>query len=399
MVGRELLDLVGEELPSGQARLAGSMKLLASHQETPIGELLNFSDDRPFLEPLLFTYFSRSDSPIPLEQILYASVPAGRRPVSIRAFADGDGVISLPGIGSVLTEVRGREVTLVPADAPTAFAIEHGGRTTPCAFEPAAFAGDTGIELSARIDPLTAAFFRRSAGRPPEPAGALLGRCAGPLRSGLGALERAMPACYECIKDVTRRITIFHDEALNSFASLSAHGCSFLNVVRDENDTFFVEDLVHQSGHVIFSAMTLEPGDHFVVDPDTELRTFSGEAADGRSVYVAYHGVFTECLMCVSLFQCHAHRLFAGRRAHELLGRLAFILRRLYLDLRNLRREDLFSPKGVSYFRIFERVFDDIYGRVKHLVLPLDLGNQPYTFDYGLFAERNPVEECTLSHV
>ena len=105
---------------------------------------------------------------------------------------------------------------------------------------------------------------------------------------------------------------------------------------------------------------------------------------------MAFHGVFTECLMCIGLVRCLEHRVFTGRARHELRGRLSFALKRLSLDLMNLRHEGLFAPEGESLYREFGRIFDEIYRLTREEVVACDLSNQPFTFSYPDFAALNP---------
>jgi hypothetical protein len=395
MVGSELLELVSREISGGQAELAGCVKSLVSRQTNPVCELLDFRDDCSFMEPLLFTYFSTPETRVTLEQILYGQIDEGLRPAAVRAFVDDTGAICLPGLGYVLTDLSDREVTFARGASPGTYVVEEGGRPVTHTFEKILYVGDTGIELGARNDPLTNTLFRDLGGRA---VGAefegLAPRLAQPLALAFRILKDIVPAYHDSIVAVTRRVVVYRNECLNSFASLSAHGAAFLETRGDENETFFIEDIVHQCGHIIFNAMTLDREAYFVVNPDRSLGKLAHDGDEDRSVYVAYHGIFTECLMCICLYRCYESRIFKGSKAHELLGRLAFILRRLYLDLLNMRQENLFTAKGLALYRMFEEVFDGVYKLIAEPVTQLNMGNQPYNFSYERFVERNPIDSA-----
>ena len=56
----------------------------------------------------------------------------------------------------------------------------------------------------------------------------------------------------------------------NSFATIKAHGMAFFNVYQDEYDeVFFVDDIAHQTGHIIFNVMIYESNRFFKKDKNT----------------------------------------------------------------------------------------------------------------------------------
>ena len=94
--------------------------------------------------------------------------------------------------------------------------------------------------------------------------------------------------------------------------------------------------------------------------------------------------------MCICLYRCHEMEVFSGRRRHELLGRLSFILKRFSGDLMSLNDDGLFSERGKEFFAEFGEIFDEVYRRAKGAIVEFDLSNQPYTFSYDKFVALNP---------
>jgi hypothetical protein len=190
-----------------------------------------------------------------------------------------------------------------------------------------------------------------------------------------------------------RRLVLFSAEGMNSFATTAAHGTAFINVALGDNELFFVEDLAHQCGHVIFSAASAEAGEDFVVPPSTPISLFNNQPDDQRSVYVVLHGVFTEALMAKCLDSCLSERIFEASHEHELRGRLAFILRRFGADLRNISGTGILSSRGEDLVRALYAVWTEIMRRRKEITDSCDFSAQGYNFCYRTFVEQNSVNQ------
>jgi hypothetical protein len=81
--------------------------------------------------------------------------------------------------------------------------------------------------------------------------------------------------------------------------------------------------------------------------------------------------------------------VFGGRQRHELLGRLSLAMKRVHLDLLDVRRPDLYTEVGAELRHGFEEVFDEVFCHAGELITDFDLTNQPYTFSYRRFARLN----------
>ncbi|NRA95483.1 MAG: hypothetical protein HRU14_04670 [Planctomycetes bacterium] len=202
-------------------------------------------------------------------------------------------------------------------------------------------------------------------------------------------LARVTPLLHECLTAVIRRVIVFASDEGDSFASPSAHGAVFLRPPPDADEVFFIEDLAHQGGHVMLTAITVDGDACFAMDSERSLADLTGEPDDGRTVYVAFHGLFTECLISIALHACLEAGVFKGRKRHEAAGRLSFAMRRLQLDLPALRQAGVMTEQGAAMVRSFGEVFDQVFARAGDLIAACDLSNQPYTFSYERFVERN----------
>jgi len=379
VVGAALLNYASEHVGPGQRQLAQCMKQLVSTAQSPFVERLDYSNDSVFLEPSLFAYFGQKHSQITLEQILYGYLPDTAGLHSFAAYVDHRGLIYLPQLGCLATDACESVVT-VDSDA------------IACRLSGLRRIGGTHIELCLTSDPLLDSFFRDADGRD-VPFDLDVGACrAGALDEAFEILQRVAPALFACLVAVTRRVVVFRSEKLASFATVSAHGTAFLNVTPPYNATevFFIEDLAHQCGHVLCSALTVNRDDYLRADPSTPLQQFTGVEGEQRDLYTAYHGVFTEALMCIALHSCLEAGVFSEVRLHELLGRLSFVMKRFHLDLLSLKHEGLFTDRGRTVVHECGRIFDDVFRRTKDRITGFDLSNQSYTFSYEHFAALNP---------
>lgn len=245
------------------------------------------------------------------------------------------------------------------------------------------------LELIAEPHPLLERFFTDEHGVAHEvEISSTAQRCAPQIRRALELLARHAPEVHESVLIATRALLVFDAPAMNSFAAPRAHGIAFLNAALGDDEVFFIEDIAHQGGHVVFHAMTLE-GAFLCVPNDTPMAAVVGRD-DLRTVLDALHGLFTEALIAIALTRCAASAEWTERQRHELEGRLAMILCRYRGDLEDLAHPDLFSDAGLELLRILHSVFAGLAADHAALVQSCDFSNQQYNFDYARFRALNP---------
>jgi HEXXH motif-containing protein len=256
----------------------------------------------------------------------------------------------------------------------------------------------TSIELLWQTDPLLAAVFTDRDAMPVTSEIPSVGRDhLDALRRAIALIEAHEPEYAELMHAALRRIFVFQHPNVNCFASLNAHGVVCFNALDRDDEVFFVDELVHQVGHVIFSAMTTRRRDFFVVDPDLTIEQLGLRSRRGelRNVYTMLHGLYTEHMMVRCLRKLDERQVFSGRQAHELRGRLAFIARKRQIDVANLSQPGICSPLGERLVALFcgashrlERERPDLFR--------IDLRGQPYNFSYDLYVRSNPPDRNEL---
>lgn len=381
----------GELVERGQQEFADRMRIVVASREPFMAAALEGSGDDVFLEPLVFAYAVSSGSPVGLPEIVFGRMNPSARPREIDVYADRDGIVTLPGIGYLGTRVRDRKLRLTWNNGVCDSILHVNDSIVPYAFEEPIYIDKTGVELSLHHHPLLDRFFVE-AGEPASVSSrGLVAKHRNHLEKAFRIIAESVPDYYEQILKVTRRIFLYSSPQPYSFTALAAHGMAFPNVSRGDDEVFFIEDLIHQCGHLLFSALTPEPSMLFRIPADTPLCSLNGNADDHRDIYTALHGVFTEAWMNLGFHNCCDNHSFNVRQKHELLGRFALILTRFGSDFRSIAHKEVFTPAGLQLLEWFFEVYREI-AHSRHAQLSrLDISNQPYCFNYERFVQVNPL--------
>lgn len=384
VAGDSLLALVTPRVELGQLSFANRLRR-ALHTDAPeVFARLDFEDDASFLEPIGFAHAAAR--PIALEDAELTWLRAARpeaRPLELTATADQLGRIYLPGWGYVSALPAGQRVSLVRSDSsPVGYVASIGGAEIVSLNR---FRLGEGLPTLLPL-PVAALGHAVSApgGRLPGLAqSSVLHRDA--LAKAFALIGASWPELLRAICRVVRHVVLFEDRARNSFATLAAHGIAFLNAAYGTGEVYFVEDLAHQCGHVIFSSV-LEGVDVFTVPPDASVAELTGRE-DHRTLAVAMHGVFTQTLMI------HALDRLLGSTAEfdreEAIGRLGFSIVRLGLDLRLLTSLALYTDQGAMLLKALLDSYITVAERHRRIVLSSDFSDQGYNFDYARYRAAN----------
>jgi hypothetical protein len=385
-------------IEAGQSQLAERMRILLYIFALELFEMVDFYDDGAFLEPLLFAYFADPKPVVKLEQILFGYIAEHLMPAEIPVYTDRRGIVDLPGIGYLRTNIKDEELRLFWKGGLENCVLKHGDRLVEYVYEAPIMVKGTSVEVCRYNHPLLERLFVDEAGdRVDVDIEQITRRQIDHVSKAFQIIRQQLPDYYEQMVTVTKRIVIYSGARPYSFATLSAHGIVFLNSSAEDDEPFFIEDLIHQCGHLIFNALTLEPQQFLRIAPRTPLKDLTGDERDTRDIYTTLHGVFTAAWMNRCMDRCCDSSLFSPRQRHELLGRFALILTRFGCDLRNLTGDGIFTERGQFLLSWFAWVYCEIVGKRYDLLAPLDISNQPYCFSYESFQMLNPLDPEHLS--
>ena len=382
----------------GQSELANAMRTLVAREDADVYEALADAGDRAFLEPLFFTYFFAKPPRIELPQIAFGYVPVSGRPGAFPVQTDASGRAYLPSLGHLVTARPDACLTATWDPAAGVLALEDDdARPVACALRERTLIAGTDVEVLWESNPLLDATFMDTDGvyvhRPIPSVGTTH---AASIARALALIEEHEPGYYELLRRATRQVFAFRYPRVNSFATLNAHGVVYFNAQDRDDEVFFVDELVHQCGHVVFNAMTVQRRELFIADPDAPIGELGTVAPrhDVRTLYTVLHGLYTERAMVQCLRKLDERGVFAGRQAHELRGRLAFIFSKMQIDVANVSRPGLFTPAGEELVDVFRAAFEATK-RERPDLLRHSLRGQPYNFDYDLYARDNPIAQMS----
>ena len=122
---------------NGRIKILENVRILVYKENPTLFDLLDYENDRIFNEPFLFAYFYAQRKGATLEQLLFGHIEKSKRPKSIQAIMDEQGLLYLPEIGWLRTTLSSEEVTLTQTDSVSGLSVAFQGNTIPFSFEPA----------------------------------------------------------------------------------------------------------------------------------------------------------------------------------------------------------------------------------------------------------------------
>jgi hypothetical protein len=352
------------------------MRTLAM-EEGSADESLAAMPDEAFFEPRLYAELVHlgDDTPkMTIGQLIFAA--NAEREGKFQARTDAHGVVSLPGFGHGVTPYLGKLVTVSVDKNSLKIGVQfgaEGGESVELVSD--ALLPGMAITIVDHVDPVLAAFLEQHLDDPDEFK--LISDVHAhreQIEAALLLIKQVRPDFHSWLVKSLRSILLFQHPTAESFASIGMHGMIFLNVPHDAHVGYFVEELAHQGGHVVFSEATLSRPDFFLGDPDQELSDFIG-TDDPRTVYDALHGLYTEHMESqITLAILLAGLAESGSEYFE--GHLSSVMRRHRCDIELFRENAsrIFEDPGREIFSVIEQAYVDaaqhLSGQLGHSINP-----------------------------
>jgi hypothetical protein len=361
-----------------QTWLADIVKKALYEKDTTIFEKIEFDNDTIFLEPSLFCYFLSpldTSKKISFTQSLYGYTSEANRPPSLNVKSDLFGLINLPNLGYVKTEPL-QEISISSLDLNTRLIQNEfvtNSQIRICKHP----TDELGLIDNIRFDQSIETTLCRNKMQ-------LLQACL--------YMQSHLPEFWTLIEMVTREFVLFASPNHNSFAGISHHGTAYFNTEgKEQTVAFFIDDISHQCGHIIFNSLTLDTDTYLRVEKEHLLNNFISNKNDHRSVYGAFHGLFTYTCILYSLDQL-LDRDGSKLIQHESLGRLGFYLNKFKLDLKNMNNPKILTDEGMRFHVQFNQSYQYMLDKYHKQVSSFNYSNQPYTFQYDLFKNTNSLK-------
>ncbi len=388
MINHEFIQYITSAAHHGQCELAVTLHGLLSRHAPELTELI--ADEAALLEPALFSWFTARRHDIDLQQILYSYLPESARPLRLKLTADAHGIAHLPRVGYItgLTPLQQSDANIHNiANHWMAAPLNH---TSAMNFTPARFSAAGIMEFTYHLDPIVWPLFTETENiHAATVAMDEVAELQNTFNHALTLMRKIRPDIYQLLCIANRRVQLYQAEAPNSFATLSMHGTAFLNRVERPSPIFFLDDFAHQGGHVVFNAATLNNERFLNINPKSLLCDIVKNCSDQRTLYSAFHGLFTYSLIVTVLLEGLLHQLFTTPQADEARARLGFYLLKFQRDLKSLAQPTFYTAEGTLLYRGFHACYETAIDRYAHELQGLDYSNQPYVFHYGRFNELN----------
>ncbi len=368
-----------------QLKLANIIRTYIFNSNESLLDLLDFDNDDIFLQPALFYYFfeAKEIKTVSLEQILLGFFNDKKNIKNIEVFSDYNSIIHLPNLGKIVVNEKNESFLLNYDSIENSFTIANNkvelilyniretSRIKISINTPEVFTNPSDVLLET-IQTTTLKYYKY-------------------FEKALFLIKKIDTPLYKVIESVTKECFIFNSLKQDSFAIITYHGASFFNVEnRDQDDIFFVEDIAHQCGHIIFNALTLNINDYLTIDKSTVLKDIFPNCLDTRSIYGIFHGLFTYTCILHCLDGVKTSSLITSTEANLIDARIGFYIGKFHMDLELLfTNKSLFTDKGLQFYDQFVSGYYKILNQYGTIIEKFNYSEQSYTFNTSIFIKQN----------
>lgn len=359
-----------------------TIKILLYKEAPHIFEKIDFDNDEIFCSPLLFAFFRHKvintftpeEEKALLEEFMQGYYVEKPEAYNIAHLYNEEGIAYMPSVGYF-----------------------KKGENTP--FAPTAHVKDSSIKILRCATP----FLKVILDIPLEDQrwdDELYTNRIGQLNNAMDLIRKNVPDQYKLIDQCCEYIYLFNTDPnnSNSFASGNALGLAFFNVYQEEyNEIFFIDDIAHQTGHVIMNNLMFSKPTFYKIDQTQAVEEILGRP-DHRNVNILIHALYTYYTTFYCLDECIAANSFEGKLYKEALARIGFYQRKCHTDLQILDvvikhfggLENMLTDKGLKVMKSITNKFEEITQKWGETINAYDFSNQTYNFSFKLFEELNP---------
>lgn len=370
-----------KDIIENRAKLADSMKILLYEEDNAIFDKLDFDNDDIFLEPLLFNYFNTNNEKrkYSIEQILCSYFP---KDDEISLYFNETGKSYIPNIGYtkfdrkngyIKASIRNTEVTPI-LKIPNSNLHLYRHNILPY-LDFYNIDNDRGeIVENVKVEVQNTAIKHKKH-----------------VFKACEILDNHLPDLFDEINLTNKGIMTFNNPKVFCFVTMQAHGDIFLSCIPENDEVFFVEELIHQCSHNTFNLLLYDKESLFKVDIEKEiLGNHINRVNEKRTIYSAIHGLYTVAKRYEAFYFLYHMNIFEGQQKHEFLGRIADLRKRFRTGLELLPFSSIFTDKGMHLYETIDKNCFEYTLKLSHLDNIFDLSNQPQEFSYALFEELNP---------
>jgi hypothetical protein len=338
-----------------------------------IFETLDFYQDAIYLDPLFFACLNDTN-----KRFIDLLIGCYSQNANFKTTTDKDGKIYLPKYGVVNLNVKEQQVTVGKANDQYFFK-DANGNNLAYTHEPVR-KSVYDIEFFYYAHPYVNKLLTDST---------IIIRSQYKMyfNRALEVIKTIVPEFFEILLKSVHKV-VFIDGTDNSFAALETQGIIYLNVKDEYNEVFFVDDIIHQSAHVIFNTLTLHTKSKFFTKSYNTYLKMSGDK-NLEGFYARFHGLYTMSLITGCLTGCYKYDVFKGEKRIELIGRIVDNMKKFKKLIYTLVDPQYFEEEATKWFSLFKIVYDRMERENKELITKYKVSNQPYVFDFDVFKATN----------
>ena len=360
-----------------------TIKLLLYKENPSLLEKVDFEDDNVFLDPLLFAYFNSKKENMFSKDML-TEIMQGyfieKEPLLLKESFNNKGIAYVPNLGYF--DKQGNKVDDVYIINNTSIELLiHPVTHLKHIFKD--FNENNIDESKIEISKTQSLRYERS------------------LTNALQYIKTSNKVHYDLIAQCCKKFVLFKTDpkSTNSFATINAHGIAFFNAYQEDYDeVFFVDDIAHQTGHIIMTTILFERKKYFMIDENQNIRTITKNKSEYRSFYILFHALYTYYTTFLCLDACLENNCFNNKQIHEAKGRIGFYLQKCKSDLLNFENvinyynglESVLTSDGIEIFKNITNKYFEVLKKHEEVTL-FKYKNQPYNFTYSEFVKLNPL--------
>jgi hypothetical protein len=219
------------------------------------------------------------------------------------------------------------------------------------------------------------------------------------LTNALNLIKKNSSGHYKLIEGNCKKILIFktNPDVTNSFATINAHGIAFLNVYQNDYDeVFFIDDIAHQTGHIILNTLFHDKKAIFKIDEEKKINEII-KINDYRSIHILIHAFYTYYTTLMCLDDCLKNNSFNNSQKTEAIARIGFYINKCSIDIKLFDKicecfngiDNVLTSKGTELVSLVMHKYKEIYNEYNPKTKKFDYSNQMYNFAFKNFIELN----------
>jgi hypothetical protein len=403
-MNKQFFDKQKELLSEGYIEILEKVKMICYKMDKSFFETFDFNNPKIYNEPVLFSLLNDKQPDINTIYSYFLGYQNGKLQKTGLLKTNTTGQIYLPNIGWLHTGLNDENLKIDIDSSGKISAYKLNGEIVAHFFEPPLFLNEGEIEVyKYSLHPFVKSYYDEFRNPVAVEIKNVTKKFLPFLKIAYHYIKKHIPSHYELINKYANKCVVFKEPSgrRNSFADFAAHGTGFYNAYQEEyNEVFFIDDIAHQTGHVLMNTMAKEIQKFIKISSSTKIQDiyYQGEIVETRSIEVVFHALYTYYTTFICLNACLENGVFTKLKRFEALGRMKFYLFKCYKDLLLIKKlnisfeeneSDIFTEKGHIIINNILKTWDIMNKKWGKEVDSLILNRQPYNFTNKIFYEEN----------